>query len=344
MTLPTPPLLKPARLQPGDTLAVVSPSFGAAGLFPHRLEMGLRQAEEMGFKVKVMPHARGVMGAVSGTPQQRADDLHAAFLDPQVKAIIAAIGGNHSNHLLPLLDFDLIRAHPKIFMGYSDITVLNVAIHRRTGLVTFNGPAFITDFAEYPAMFDYARDSFQRTLCAAQAPGQIQPAAAWTDEFLDWAEKKDLQRARRMRPSPGWTWLKPGAAEGWLIGGCIESLEHLRGTAFWPNFEGALLYLETSEEKPTPAQVDSMLMDYENMGVFDRIAGLLVGRPMLYSDEEKQQLREVIVERTRAYHFPIISDMDFGHTAPLFILPNGCRARVDSQARRFEILEAAVSA
>jgi len=337
-----PPLLKPHRLQPGDCVAVVSPSFGAVGLFPHRLELGLAQMKNLGFQVRVMPNAHGVRGAVSGTPQQRVDDLHQAFCDPQIKAIIAAIGGDHSNQLLPLLDFDLIRAHPKIFMGYSDITVLNVAIHRQTGLVTFNGPAFITDFAEYPAMFEYARESFNRTLCAAQIPGQVLPSREWTEEFLDWGAQKDLERPRNLQPSPGWTWLKPGIAEGWCIGGCIESMDHLRGTPYWPDFSGAILFLETSEEKPSPQRVNSLLMDYENMGVLSQISGLLFGRPMLYTEPEKQELREVILERTQAYHFPIVTDMDFGHTAPQFVLPIGCQAHLDSDQQRFEILEPAV--
>ena len=138
-------------------------------------------------------------------------------------------------------------------------------------------------------------------------------------------------------------WLKHGKAEGVLIGGCIESLEHLRGTEFWPDFNGAMLFLETSEEKPSVALVDAILADYENMGVLEKLNGLLFGRPMGYTDEEKEALRRVILERTRKYSFPIISDMDFGHTSPMFTLPIGCEARIDSDSKTFEITEPAVS-
>jgi muramoyltetrapeptide carboxypeptidase LdcA involved in peptidoglycan recycling len=137
--------------------------------------------------------------------------------------------------------------------------------------------------------------------------------------------------------------LRPGQAEGVLIGGCVESLQHLRGTRYWPNWAGAILFLETSEEKPTPETVDAMLMDYENMGVFEQIRGLLVARPYGYADEERRQLHEVILERTAKFGFPIIADMDFGHTSPMFTLPIGCRAVIDADARRFEVVEAAVS-
>jgi muramoyltetrapeptide carboxypeptidase len=334
--------MKPKQLMRGDTVGIVSPSWGGAGLFPHRLERGVAQLETMGFRVKIAPHAANHHGYLSDTAENRVHDLHAMFADPEVKAIVTAVGGDHSCHLLPLLDFALIRANPKIFIGYSDITVLNVAIWQQTGLVTFNGPTLITDFAEYPDMFDYTRDAFLRTLTLPQPVGELRPAATWTEERIEWEGQKDLERPRQMLPSPGWSWLKPGQAQGTLIGGCIESLQHLRGTRFWPRWTDVILFLETSEEKPSVAEVDGMLMDYENMGVFEQIQGLLVGRPMSYTPAEKQQLREVLLERTRRFAFPIISDMDFGHTTPQFTLPIGCRAEINSDAQRFAILEAAV--
>jgi muramoyltetrapeptide carboxypeptidase LdcA involved in peptidoglycan recycling len=335
-------MIKPSRLQPGDTVGIVSPSWGGAGVFPHRLERGVHKLGSLGFKVKVGSHALNHSGFVSDTPENRVRDIHELFADPHVKALVASIGGDHSCHLLPLLDFDLIRQNPKIFMGFSDITVLNMAIWQATGLVTFNGPALLTDFAEYPDMFDYTESYLLKALCAAQPIGAIQPSTWWTEEFLDWEQKMDLQRPRAQQISDGWSWLKGGRAQGVLIGGCLESLEHLRGTRFWPDWQGAILFFETSEERPSPARVDSLLMDYENMGVLPRLQGLLVGRPMRYTEQERQQLREVVLERTKAYNFPVITDMDFGHTSPQFTLPLGCQARIDIQQQRFEIIDAAV--
>jgi muramoyltetrapeptide carboxypeptidase LdcA involved in peptidoglycan recycling len=296
----------------------------------------------MGFKVKFGQHALMERGFVSAAPDQRAQDLHQMFLDPEVKLILATAGGDHCCHLLPLLDFNLIAQHPKLLMGFSDITVLNVAVWQQTGLVTLNGPALLTDFAEYPHILDYTKASFSKTVCDPSPIGAITPAPHWTEEFLDWAEKKDLERPRRLEPSEGWSWLKGQAAEGVLIGGCLESLQHLRGTRFWPNWDDAILFVETSENAPSPETVDGILMDYENMGVFSRLRGMLVGRPMRYSAKQKQQLREVLIERTRGHRFPIVADMDFGHTAPQFILPVGCRARIDVDRQVFEILDSAV--
>ena len=334
--------MRPPRLRTGDTVGIVSPSWGGAGMFPHRVERGAQHLESLGFKVKIAPHALNQLGFVSDTPQNRADDIHSMFADPEVKAIVATIGGDHSCHLLPLLDFDLIRKNPKIFMGYSDITVLNVAIWKETGLVTFNGPTLLTDFAEYPRMFEYTERYLLKALCKAKPVGPVEPSAWWTEEFLDWTTQEDLKRPRARHSSPGWSWLRSGVAEGILIGGCLESLEHSRGTRFWPEWHDAIMFFETSEAPPPPERVDSLLMDYDNMGVLQRLKGLIVGRPMRYTEKEKQQLREVILERTKAYTFPIVSNMDFGHTAPQFTLPIGCRARIDAESHQFEIVEPAV--
>jgi muramoyltetrapeptide carboxypeptidase LdcA involved in peptidoglycan recycling len=335
--------LKPQRLRPGDTVGIVSPSWYGGPAYAHRIERGVAHLEALGFTVKIAPHALNAAGYVSDTPEHRAADIHAMFADPEVRAIIATIGGDHSCHLLPLLNWDLLRANAKIFMGFSDITVLNVAIWKMTGLVTFNGPSLMTDWAEYPRMPEYSEKYALRALCMAEPVGNVEPAPWWTEEYLDWRTKADLTRPRERRLSTGWSWLRGGRAEGILMGGCIESLQHVRGTGYWPDWQGAILFLETSEEQPNPATVDAILMDYENMGVLAQIHGLLVARPYGYSDEERAQLHDVIRERTQNYDFPIVADLDFGHTTPIFTLPIGCRAAIDGDARRFIITEAAVT-
>ena len=333
--------VKPARLRRGDTIGIVSPSWYGGDTFAHRITRGVNHLESLGFRVKIAPHALNSAGYVSDTPQHRADDLHTMFADPQVRAIIATIGGDHSCHLLPLLDWELIRANPKIFLGFSDITVLNVAIWTMTGLGTFNGPTLMTDWAEYPQMPGYSETYALRALTSPEPIGVIEPSPWWTDEFLDWETKADLVRPRQQHSSNGWTWLRGGSAEGRLIGGCLTSLQYLRGTHFWPSWEDAILFLELSEERPSPETVDGILMDYENMGILAQISGLLMARPYGYSDEERALLHEVILGRTAPFAFPIIADMDFGHTSPIFTVPIGCRASIDGEARTFAITEAA---
>ncbi|MBA3275937.1 MAG: LD-carboxypeptidase, partial [Chloroflexia bacterium] len=287
-------------------------------------------------------HAFNNRGHVSDTAENRVADLHAMFADPEVAAILATIGGDHSCQLLPLIDWELIRDNPKIFMGFSDITVLNVAIRARTGLVTFNGPGLLTDWAEFPDMPAFSRENALRAIRTPEPMGDLAPSAWWTEEFLDWATGEDATRLRTRTPATGWRWLREGSAEGPLIGGCLESLQHLRGTPWWPHMTGALLFLETSEERPSPEDIDGMLMDYENMGVFDQITGLIFARPYGYSDDDKARLHEIIVERTARFGFPVLADTDTGHTTPLQTLPLGCNAILDSATNRFAITEAAV--
>jgi len=334
-------ILAPA-LKPGDTIGVVSPSWFGGDAFLPRAQRGIAQLQRLGFRAKVAEHAFNNAGHVSDTAENRVADLHAMFADPEVRMILATIGGDHSCHLLPLIDWQLIRDNPKIFMGFSDITVLNVAIWSRTGLVTFNGPGLLTDWAEFPEMPAFSRENVIRAIRTAEPAGDLASSGWWTEEFLDWSTGEDATRPRRQEPSTGWRWLRQGSAQGPLIGGCLESLQHLRGTPWWPDMTGALLFLETSEERPAPEDVDGILMDYENMGVFEQINGLIFARPYGYTEDDKARLHDIIVERTATFGFPVLADTDTGHTTPLQTLPIGCNAILDSAANRFAITEAVV--
>lgn len=334
--------IKPQALIQGDTIGIVSPSwFGGEDFIP-RAERGIEELRRLGFQVKVGEHAFNNRGYVSDTAAYRVADLHAMFADPEIKMILCTIGGDHACHLLPLLDWDLIRANSKIFMGFSDITVLNVAFWAMTGMVTFSGPSLLTDWAEFPEMPTFARDAALKAITSTGPIGDLASSSSWTDEFLDWRTGADLTRPRTQIPATGWRWLREGTATGTLVGGCLESLQHLRGTRYWPDLCGAILFLETSEEKPLPETVDALLMDFENMGVFGQVEGLVLARPYGYGDADKALLDEIVIERTGAFGFPVLVDVDCGHTSPLLTLPLGCGALLDSERDRFAITEAAV--
>jgi muramoyltetrapeptide carboxypeptidase len=322
-------------------VAIVSPSFGAVGAWPHRAERGIAYLESLGLSVRLMPHAARSDSWVAASPEERAADLHAAFSDPEVGVVLASIGGNHSNQLLPHLDFDLIAANPKVFQGFSDITVLCWAFLVRAGLRTFYGPTLVAHLGEYPEVFDLAH----RSMTAAwfgHEPLVYEPAKEWTEEFLDWDRKLDLERPRRMEPGEGWVTIRDGVAEGPLIGGCLETIcWHLKGSGLWPDLDGAIFFVETSEEAPSPAHVDAYLTDLEQAGVFERASALVVGRPRDYSREDADTLWRVCAERTEPYGLPVLGNLDCGHTDPMLTLPLGCPARVDAGAGRFETLEPA---
>ena len=336
-------MLVPGRVSKGDTVAVVSPSFGAVGQFPHRTERGVAYLESLGLRVRVMPHAAETAGWASSSAISRVADIHEAFSDDRVSAIVCGIGGNHSNQLLPLLDYDLIRRHPKIFQGYSDITVLHWAFAKHAGLRTFYGPALVTQMAEYPSVLPFT-DKFMRAAWLGESPLEFEPAREWTDEHLEWADKTDLTRPRAMQQGSGWVCVRPGATEGWLMGGCVESLcWHVKGSDAWLDLDGAVLFLETSEEAPSPAHVDAYLVDLENLGVFERIHALVVGRPMSYSAEQSEQLLAVVAERTASSGIPVLGNVDCSHTDPLLTLPLGSTVALDAGQRTFRALEVATT-
>jgi muramoyltetrapeptide carboxypeptidase len=336
-------LKRPKPLQQGDTVGLLSTSAPMAGLVPHRLQAAHAALEEMGFHVRIAPNAEVITDYTAGTPQQRADDVHALFEDPAVTAIISCIGGNHTNHVLPLLDYELIARNPKVVTGYSDMTVLHLALASHAGLQTFYGPAAITQFAEYPEPLSYTLEYFKRAVMQDDPIGAIEPSEEWTDEILDWFKQEDQTRPRTTHENEGYQWLREGSAEGPLMGGCISSLMHLRGTPYWPDMSGALLFLDTPESEADfrtgedVATIDAQLTDLYLSGVLHQISGLIVGRPFGYTQQQREEFKTLLRDRTREFAFPILFNVNIGHADPIATIPYGAAAHIDSNTNTFRI-------
>ena len=342
---------KPRALRPGDTVAAVSLSWGGPGMFPHRYAIGKEQfVREFGVNVVESRHALSDPDWLARHPQARAADLMEAFADPSIHGIISTIGGDDSIRLLPYLDLAVIANNPKVFLGYSDTTVSHVACYR-AGLVSFYGPSVMAGFGENGGMFRYMVDSLRRTCFSPTPVGDLTPNTdGWTVEHLDWSNPDNQNRRRTLSPSTGWRFLQGhGCIRGRLFGGCLEVLDWLRGTSVWPepeSLEGMLLFLETSEEVPSPQTVTRMLRSLAAVGVLERAQGLMFGRPggqstvphEIYDDA----IRRVVVSEERLHDFPIVAGMDFGHTDPMFVLPYGVMAEIDCDAQRVRIVENAV--
>ncbi len=345
-------MIKPRKLQAGDRIATVSLSWGGPGQVPQRYEAGKRQLQdEFGVTVVEMPHTMAKAGWVRRNPRARADDLMQAFADPSIRGIFSTIGGDDSIRILPYLDLDVIRAHPKVFMGFSDTVITHLACFK-AGLVSFYGPSILAGFAENGGLFPYMVDSVRRTLFSSAPAGTIEPnTGGWTVEELNWAIPENQQRRRTLQPNEGWQWLQGrDVRRGPLLGGCFEVLDWLRGTAFWPAdeaWEGAILFLEGSEDAPPAAMLGYFLRSLAAMGVLGRLSGILLGRPggqmppRQFADYDKV-LQEVVAEEQGLPDLPLVTHMDFGHTDPVFVLPYGVQAEIDCVAQRFAILENAV--
>lgn len=334
-------MIIPEPLQRGDTIAIVSPSSGLAGLMPHRLDRAINFLGELGYFIKEYPSTRSIHRWESATPEQRATDLMNAFLDEKIKAILCSIGGNTANKTLELLDYGLIRSHPKIFCGYSDISVLHYAFYAKCRLSTFYGPSAMLQFGEFPEPFEYTISHFRKAV-VLRSIGSILSSSEWTDETLDWNQKADLERPRIMKPNKGFDWLRGGAGEGPILGGCLSSIVNLIGTAYWPPHQGAIFFLELpegsrfDESMPLPV-ADELLCTLRLAGVFKAIRGLIFGRPFKYSESEESDLKEILLEATDGFDFPILYGADIGHTDPQITIPLGAMSVLNSGSNTFSI-------
>jgi len=341
-------LVKPKRLKKGDLIGVISPSAGAAGFFPHRVEQASKELERLGFKLKIAGNALKTESYVSASAEHRAEDLHELFADPAIKAIIAATGGNHSNQMLKFLDFKLIKANPKIFCGYSDNTVLHYTLASQANLTTFYGPCLVTQFGEYPHILPYTEDHFIKALSQVEPIGPVLPSENYTCEFLDWGQKKDLDRPRHLIPGHGYQWWQTGRAKAPVFGGAVPSINHLAGTRYWVDPTDKILFLDHPEGEifgtgfPL-SWLDSFLADLDNMGVFRQIKGLVIGRAYNLSPEQILQLKQMVLNYTSGFDYPVLYDFNIGHTDPIITLPLGVMVRMDSFNNTFEILESGVS-
>lgn len=337
---------KPTRLMPGDTVAIVSPSWGGPSIFPHVYENGLKVLREFGLMIKEYPSARAADEFLANHPEARARDINDAFSDIEVKAIFASIGGDDSVRILPFLDKELIRNNPKILMGYSDTTTLLTLINQ-LGMVTFHGPSIMAGFSQAASLPKEFTDHIQQMLFFPQEFFEYVRFGSYCDGYPDWSNEHYLGKTNELKQDSGWRFIQgTGVVTGELYGGCIEVFESLNGTDFWPDKEfwnGKVLFFETSEEKPSVQRVQRMLRNYGVQGIFDRVTAILFGRPSNYTDEEKLELDNIIIDVIQREFgnakIPIVTNMDFGHTDPQIILPLGIKAEVDCSNRTFKLTE-----
>ncbi len=340
------PAVRPHHLAPGDTVAVLSPSWGGPSLYPHVYGHGLAVLRDWGLEVREYPSARSPAERLRRDPRFRADDLNKAFADPAIRAIVASIGGEDSIRLLPLLDKAVIAANPKILMGFSDTTTLLVAV-RQLGIVTFHGPSIMAGFSQMGGLPSAFRAHVHEVLFEPGSGYAYVPFNAYAEGYPDWRDPSTVGRANPLRHDDGWHILQgTGRVTGELFGGCLEVLDWLRGMSAWPvgdEWCGRLLFLDPSEEKPTPRQVARILRSFGAQGIFDQVTGVLVGRPRDHSAIERSALeaaiRGVIAEEFGRPDLPIIANLPFGHTDPQWVLPLGVQAELEVEAQALRLIE-----
>ena len=308
-------LLRPPALRSGDTIGIVAP---AGAVDRTEFAAGEARLQELGFKVA---YSEGILQRdmyFAGDARRRIDELHEMFRAPDVKAVICARGGYGTNHLLPLLDFDLIANHPKIFCGYSDVTTLTAVFLQRIGLVGFHGPMLAKDFSKQDGVH---LESFLNAVSGTQSWG------------VDGSDSTALQP------------LRAGTTEGRLCGGCLSLLVASLGTPYEIQTDDTVLFIEDLGE--WPYRIDRMLMHLKFAGKLNGVHGIIFGEmkdcgPPAGADYTLQQ---VITRVLDDMNIPIAFGLRSGHvSAGNITLPIGVRARLTvDDTVQLEILESATT-
>jgi muramoyltetrapeptide carboxypeptidase len=317
-----PPRRRPRRLRRGDVVGLVEPAYFTPDAFD--LELVMDTIRAMGLVPRPAPNILSRYGYLAGRDEERAAHLNAMYADPEVRAIFAVRGGWGCARILPHLDFDLIRANPKLLTGFSDITALHLALAARTDCPSIHGPNAASAWGAL------SWDSFRRLAFEAETPTWRNPAGT---------EDRLAQRNGRIRT------FRPGRASGPLLGGNLTVLSSLVGTPYLPDFDGAILFLEDTDE--AQYRIDRMLTQLALAGILGRVAGVVFGQCTDCVARNSSSiggftLSEVLAQHLTPLGVPAFQGALFGHVPDQFSIPVGVRAEVDATAGTIRMLEPVV--
>ncbi len=311
-------IIKPKKLKKGDLIGIVSPASSPADL--SRIEKGVKYLESLGYRVEVGKHVAKVKGYLAGEDHERLEDFHNMFANKEVRAIISVRGGYGSGRLLDKLNYSLIKRNPKIFVGYSDLTVLQMAILKKTGLVTFAGPMLAVDF--HDEVDPFTEEIFWRTITSDKKIGKLKNPGS--EKFYV---------------------LRKGRGEGRIIGGNLALFTSLLGTEFMPPVKDNILLIEEIGEQPY--KIDRMFNHLKLAKVFDQINGIILGRfvDCYETDETKSTLtlNEVIADYFGNLKIPVMYNIKHGHIPQTITIPYGLNCKVNASREFIEITENAVT-
>lgn len=304
----------PTKLKSGDEVRIVAPSRSLAIISEESRKIANKRFSDLGLKLSFGKNLEEKDAFVSSSIESRIEDLHDAFRDKNVKAIITVIGGFNSNQLLKYLDWDLIKNNPKIFCGFSDITALNNAIFAKTGLISYSGPHYSTFGQEL--YFDYTLEYFKKCLLSDD-PFEIIPSKQWSDDA--WYKN---QKERTLFKNDGFLLINEGDASGTIIGANLCTLNLLQGTEYFPDLENSILFIEDDEES-LPHTFDRDLQSLIHLPSFSGVKAVVIGRFQKASEITNELLIKIIKTKKELDNLPVIANVDFGHTDPKITFPVG---------------------
>ncbi len=324
-------MIIPNKLKPGDEIRVVAPSRSLSLLSEENIKLAKEKLESLGFKVTFSQHCSESDIFISSSIKSRVEDLHTAFSDDNVKAILTVIGGFNCNQLLSYLDYELIKNNPKIICGYSDTTAITNAITAKTGLVTYSGPPF--SLFAMKKEFEYNLEYFKK--CLMQNDEIIVKASeTWSDDawYLD-------QEKRNLIKNEGYVVLNQGVAEGTIVGGNLCTFQLLHGTEFMPNLKDTILFVEdcVGGEDEFVVNFDRDLQSIIHQPGFDKVKGIVIGNFQANSGMDLEKLKLIIKTKKELDDLPILANVNFGHVNPIFTFPIGGIAKLTLTDEKVEL-------
>lgn len=352
--------MKPYKLQKGDKVAIVSLSLGILGeeYCKHELDLGIKRLKDMGLIPIVMPNALKGVQYLKENPIARAIDLKEAFMIPDVKMIITAIGGDDTYKTIPYLMEDeefieIVKDNPKIFIGFSDTTNNHLMLNK-LGLSTFYGPCLMVDIAELDKqMLPYTKEYFDILFTDCDS-FKIKSSPYWYSDREDYSENQlGIPRIKHQEEHGYETINGCGIQEGRLYGGCLESLySAMKGDRYSDTkdvfqkyhllpsnekWQEKILFIETSEEMMSSEKLEEILIEFKNRGIFNLVKGIIVGKPVneTYYNEYKEVYKKIFKD----IDTPILYNVNFGHAYPRCIIPYDALTRIDFDNKEIEIIE-----
>ena len=309
--------VKPQALRRGDVIGVIAPA--SAPTSQEKIDKGAEYLERLGYRVKFGRNVRAVRGFLAGTDEERAADVNDMFADKQVRAIIAVRGGYGTPRLLPLINYRLVKRNAKILVGYSDLTALQMALYKKTGMVSFSGP--MAGVEMFKSIDPFTEEHFWKMITSTKKSGVVHNPDS------------------RLLKSMG-----KGRASGVLIGGNLSLITSIAGTPYLPSFRNAILFFEEIGEECY--RFDRMMNQLALAGIFGEAKGIVVGEltDIKASDPERPFLTvdEIVADHLSSLSKPILTGLVYGHVARKLTMPIGIRAVVDASDRSLSFLEAAV--
>lgn len=322
--------LTPKRIGKGSHIRIIAPARSMGLISADSREHARQQLEGAGFRLSFGKHVEEMDEFNSSSIASRIEDLHDAFRDVSVDAILTVIGGYNTNQLLDYIDYDLIAANPKILCGFSDITAIGNAITTMTGLVTYSGPHFSSWGMRMG--FEYTSKYFLKAL-STDEPFMLLPSVDWSDDpwFID-------QEKRVFFTNEGYWVMNPGIAEGRSVGGHARCLAALQGTKYWPTLEDSILLLEEDSET-NPPLFDRHVQSFIQQTDFSGVKGILIGRFQKETNMTRELLAKILHDKRELANIPIIANLNFGHTTPIATMPIGgfIKMKADAKTSSVEI-------